>query len=163
MTYISEVIANVVMPPISDVYGRKNFIYGGLIIQLIIYILLLSTSSYKLVLVLIFIFGPTTSIRMFITYTHMMEIIPPTHSAFFSDLVLFLDGLIFIISPILVMIFKNTSVLIYCALILGSLSLVSAILIRQQESVKFCLSRGRYAQAKVEAMKACEINKCSEE
>jgi len=157
--YASEVISNLILPPIADKHGRRFFVYVGSVIQLMVYSVIAISSSYNLSLIMITLYGVTMSIRMFITYPHLMEILPPSVAPSVSNNLFFMDGFIFMLSPIMLLIFKDTR----CLLILGSLinvaSLIGLCMIRQGEAVKFLMTQGRFEEAIQETEKISAINK----
>jgi len=128
--YASEVISNVILPPIADKYGRRLFVYYGSVIQLVSYILVIFSSSYSLALTTVFIYGITMSIRMFITYPHLMEVLPPSVAPKVSNSLFFMDGFLYILSPLLLLIFGNTNSLLIFGTILNVISLIGLVKVR---------------------------------
>lgn len=156
MSYIGEVIASIILPPISDRYGRKYFTYIGAIVQLAIYLLFLTSTSIMTYLSIILMFGATISIRHFITYPHLMEVFPASKAAFVSGLLFFIDGLVYIVSPILLLMTNDTRILIYIAIVMNLCSLITIVIyIKPGESVKYLVSKGLYDLAIKEAHRIC--------
>ncbi len=132
------------MPPISDRYGRKLFVYFGSVIHILSYSLLLITSSFQMYLSLIFLYGFTMSIRMFVTYPHLMECMPPSLAPQVSNYLFFLDGFLYMISPVILLVFKDTKWILIIGMVMNICSLVGLSIIRQQDSVRWCLTKGKY-------------------
>ena len=114
LSYFGEVLTNVVFPPLSDKYGRRYFTYFGAIVQFTVYILFSISTSYGLNLALMLFFGISVTIRYTISYSHMLELYPKQKAAFISSILFFLDGFITMISPCLLLIFRDTQCLLYC-------------------------------------------------
>ena len=128
--YASEVISNIILPPIADKYGRSSFVYIGSIVQLISYIIVIFSSSYSVALTTVFIYGITMSIRMFITYPHLMEVLPPSVAPGVSNSLFFMDGFLYILSPLLLLIFGNTNSILIFGTILNVISLIGLVKVR---------------------------------
>jgi len=103
--YASEVLCNLILPPVADKYGRRNFVYVGSVIQLLVYLVVSFSTSYDLSIIMITLFGVTMSIRMFITYPHLMEVLPPSVAPSVSNNLFFLDGFIYMLSPLMLLLF----------------------------------------------------------
>lgn len=108
LLYASEVLFNMILPPLSDRHGRRLFIYFGATVCLLVLLLLLVSSSLNLSLALVTLFGAAVSTRMFVTYPHLMETIPPSLSAGVSNWLFFTDGLVYVVSPVILLIGKDT-------------------------------------------------------
>ncbi len=125
--YASEVISNLILPPIADKFGRRKFVYAGSVIQLVSYVIVIFSSSYTLSLTTVFIYGITMSIRMFITYPHLMEVLPPSVAPKVSNNLFFLDGFLYILSPLMLLVFANTNCLLIFGIILNVVSLIGLV------------------------------------
>jgi MFS family permease len=147
------------MPPISDKYGRRLFIYVGSAIQILVYLLILVTSSYQLYLGLIFLYGLTMSIRMFIVYPHLMECMPPSLAPQVSNYLFFIDGFVYILSPVILLIMNDTKWLLLVGMVMNVTSLIGLCIIQQDESVRWRLTKGRYEEANQETLKVARINR----
>ena len=64
------------LPPLADKYGRKWFFVGGRIVECILYTVLMSTSSWTVMLAVMGGFGLTATTRMTIGITYMQELFP---------------------------------------------------------------------------------------
>ncbi len=91
-----------------------------------------------------------------------MECIPASKAAFYSSLLFFIDGLVFVWSPILLLFIQSTYSLVYIAFFMCIISMVMLIRLRPQETVKFLLSKGRYKEAIIEAERVGRYNGKSE-
>jgi hypothetical protein len=85
---------------------------------------MLLTSSYTIYLSLIFLYGVTMSIRMFITYPHLMECMPPSLAPTVSNYLFFIDGFVYIISPLILLITKDSKWLLIVGGVINIVSLI---------------------------------------
>ena len=83
-----------------------------------------------------------------IAYTHLMEFLPGRVSTV-SGLVFFIDGMVLVISPlILEHVTKNTDVLLYIPFFINISGLIVFSVVYIPESVKYQLEKGKFEQAK---------------
>jgi hypothetical protein len=79
-----------------------------------------------------------------VAYTHLMEFVPDRESLI-SGIFLFIDGLVFVVSPlILVYVTNDTDFFLLIAASLCCISLLLFAIIRVPESLKFLLSMNKY-------------------
>ena len=140
LSFTGEVISCFVFPALSDKIGRRYFTIVGAIVQLTVYILMLTFSSYTLFLCLMPFFGMTCCIRYCISYSHLMELQPASKSAYYSGFLFFTDGLVCILSPLILLVVKHTDILIVIGIALDVAVLVLIWVNRPQEAVKLLLS-----------------------
>jgi MFS family permease len=144
LSYFGEVLANFVLPPLSDKYGRRYFTLFGCIVQLLVYLIYSFSRSYTLNLSLMLLFGLSVTIRYTITYSHLMELYPKLKAAKISSLLFFIDGFNSMYSPAILLWVGDTQVLLY----LGALCQVGALGLYlwsgPRESVKLLLAQGKY-------------------
>ena len=82
-----------------------------------------------------------------IHYTHLMEFLPG-RVAFMSGFMIFLDGMVLVISPItILLITKNLEFFLWVGLMMNILPLMGFIFMYIPESIKFQLDQGRYDSA----------------
>jgi len=93
--YISSCL---VFPPLADKYGRKKFIIFVQIEQALCYLVYLFLPYQYLYYLTIFIFGSSVPLKNMVAYTHLAEFLPGRVSKM-SALMLFLDGMILVVSP----------------------------------------------------------------
>lgn len=64
------------LPRLSDVYSRKYFFMGGMVVDLLLYIALFLTKSLDWMIVVTTCFGLVTTARCNIGFVYMMELLP---------------------------------------------------------------------------------------
>jgi hypothetical protein len=98
-----------------------------------------------------------------ISFTHLMEFLPGRVTGF-SGKLLFADGMILVISPlILKFITKNTDILLCIPLVINILACLCFIFFYIPESTKYLLEKGLFDQAKKDIDYINRINKSSPE
>ncbi len=85
-------------PPLADKYGRKKFIIAVQIEQALCYLIYIFVPNQYVYYITIFVFGSSVPLKNMIAYTHLAEFLPGRVSKM-SGLMLFLDGMILVISP----------------------------------------------------------------
>ena len=65
-----------ILPPMSDIYGRKMFVLAGQIGLLCFHLWMQFTKSYAVILTSAFILGFLSSVRLMIAYNYMVEMLP---------------------------------------------------------------------------------------
>ena len=128
--YATEVISNLILPPLSDTYGRRKFVYIGSVLQLFCCIAIIFSTNYTLTLTAVSIYGVTVSIRMFITYPHLMEVLPPSVAPSVSNNLFFLDGFIYILSPLMLLAFGNTRSLLIFGTMMNVIALIGLVKVK---------------------------------
>ena len=106
--------------------------------------LILLTNSYSVYLLLIFLNGFTLAIRIIVTYPHLMECMPPSLSSQISNYLFFLDGLVYMITPVILMTLKDTKWLLILGAAMNVVALIGLCVIKQDESVRWCLTKEKY-------------------
>lgn len=95
----------------------------------------------------------------FISYTHLMESVPPSKVIIITAILFFLEGVCgYIISPVLLLLFMNTDTLIISALVLNVFSLLLMIYLPPSEGIRFWLTHGKYELAITDAIRVLEYN-----
>jgi len=90
----------------------------------------------------IFIFGSSVPLKNMIAYTHLAEFLPGRVSKM-SGLMLFLDGMILVISPLIFQYVTNHSDLfLYAGLSMNLIGLLGFKLLYIPESIKYRLEQG---------------------
>jgi hypothetical protein len=81
-------------------------------------------------------------LKCFVLYTLLMELLPG-RTAIATSIIFFIDGLIFVWSPLLLMyISKNTTIFLYISFFISITSLIGFNLINVNESIKWLLDKG---------------------
>ena len=95
----------------------------------------------------IFVIGSSVPLKNMIAYTHLMEFLPGK-VATMSGFMVFLDSMIMVVSPLILMYVTNdTDVFLWAALGMNAFGLCGFMLMYIPESIKFQLEQGRYEQA----------------
>ncbi|TNV79458.1 hypothetical protein FGO68_gene13944 [Halteria grandinella] len=162
LSFCGEVMSNFVLPPISDKYGRKFFTILGSTIQLTVYTLMLFSTSLTMTYCLMPFFGVTCSIRYCITYSHLMELYPPSKASSISAALFFLDGSLAVLCPLVLLATMDTNWLLIMGVGVNVGCLGLAGYIRPGESVKLLVTLGRYDEAKGELRRTKGFNGESE-
>jgi hypothetical protein len=95
---------------------------------------------------------------MFITYPHLMEVLPPSVAPSVSNNLFFLDGFIYMLSPLMLLLFKDTRSLLILGSIITVASLIGLLLVKQGEGVKFLMTQRRFEEAIRETERVAAVN-----
>ena len=68
--------------------------------------------------------------RHFIVYTFMIEVVPLSKKGIISSWLFFIDGFVPIITALLILLFKNTVVLVLIGLIMNLTALIILVIVR---------------------------------
>ena len=151
LSYAGELVGHIIHPYFSDRYGRKNFILLGAAYQLFVYWFILASNNYKHYFIVLPLFGMGVQIGQFISYVHLMEYMKPSKIPILTSILFFIEGICgYIISPILLMIFKQANSLVVTAVILNIASLSLFAYCRPNEGIKYLLSVEKFEKAKRE-------------
>ena len=74
--FIGMAVTLLWLPSIADRKGRKNVYWLGMACQLLLYTGLMFTRSLTMMIVLFFLFGMLSSIRLNVGYIYLMEVLP---------------------------------------------------------------------------------------
>jgi hypothetical protein len=105
--------------------------------------------------------GVSVPLKSIIAYSHMMEFLPGRVSSL-SGYMLFLDGMVLVISPIILkFISKNTDTLLLIPFAINLTALCFFAVFYMPESTKYLLEKGRFEEAKRDIDYINRINKAS--
>mmetsp|Transcript_40669 Transcript_40669/g.53345 ORF Transcript_40669/g.53345 Transcript_40669/m.53345 type:complete len:141 (+) Transcript_40669:476-898(+) len=76
MVFIGWVITLAFVPRLSDKYNRKKIFLAGMYIDWLLFIAMFFTTSLDLMIVVTFLFGLATTIRVNVGFVYMMELMP---------------------------------------------------------------------------------------
>ena len=134
--YISSCL---IFPPLADHFGRKNFIIAVQIEQGLCYLMFLFVTNSYVYYVVIFIFGSSVPLKNMIAYTHLAEFLPGRVSGM-SGLMLFLDGMILVVSPLVLRyLTSSTEWFLWAGLLMNVFGLLSFVILYIPESILFQL------------------------
>lgn len=110
--------------------------------QTIVFVGLIAFRNYELFYLLIFILGNSVIIRYLIVYAHLMEFVS-TKQNLITGIFFFMDGLVYIYSPLILMYFtRKTYYFLYLAFGMSVAAIVLlAFLFHMPESLKFTLAK----------------------
>ena len=112
--------------------------------------------------VIIFIFGSSVPLKNMIAYTHLAEFLPG-RVAGMSGLMLFLDGMILVVSPLVMYVTSNTERFLWVGLLMNVFGLLGFVILYIPESIKFQLENGQFKTAKADIEYVLKFNKCTDE
>eukprot|EP00347_Sterkiella_histriomuscorum_P001230 403372829 len=148
MFFLGYISSCLIFPPLADAYGRKKFAVGVCVQQALCFVALLYIHSQMVYYIAIFLIGFSVPLKAMIAYTHLMEFLPGRVSTV-SGLVFFLDGMVLVVSPlILEYVSKNTDVLLYIPLFINISALIIFAVVYVPESIKYQLEKGKYDEAR---------------
>ncbi len=152
-----------IFPPLSDKFGRKIFVIGVCVLQLLsMGVLLIIKDQFLFFLMTAFI-GASAPLKAMIAYTHLMEWIHG-YESLISGLLFFYDGLMFIFCPlILVYVTKNTTIFVYSAVAINVIALAIFLVKYFPESPVFLLDKDRFKEFDVILQKLFIENKVGEQ
>lgn len=67
-----------------------------------------------------------------------------------SNFLFFIDGFVYILSPVILLIMRDTKWLLLVGMVMNVTSLIGLCVIQQDESVRWRLTKGRYEEARQE-------------
>ena len=137
--FLGFLISCLIFPPLSDKYGRRNFFMLGALLQLLAISAKMTFRSKEIFLALMFVLGFSQPMKSMIAYSHLMEFLPRRESKF-SGIFLFFDGLVVVISPLLIWyVSQDLTFFLQLAFSLNLLAILLFLIIRVPESLKFLL------------------------
>jgi MFS family permease len=140
--FFGQLVACIVFPPLADLFGRRTFTFIGMGLQTFVFIALIAFKKSQIYYFLIFILGLAVIIRYLIAYAHLMEFVAYKQNLI-TGVFLFLDGLIYIYSPLFLQyVAPSTQYFVWIAL---GFSLFSIFLVgfvfHMPESLKYSLAK----------------------
>lgn len=107
---------------------------------------------------MIFLLGYTHPPKSMVAYSHLMEFLPGRECKV-SGILMFIDGSILVVSPLLLLYVTNDlDHLMFNALLLNFIALLLFLALRIPESLKFLLDKGRISKFKSELKKVQRIS-----
>jgi len=152
-----------VFPPLADLFGRKLFTFIGLGLQTFVFIGLIAFKKYQAYYFLIFILGNAVIIRYLIAYAHLMEFVAQKQNLI-TGVFLFLDGLVYIYSPMFLMyIVHSTQYFVWIALGVSLFSIfLLGFIFHMPESLKYSLAKQNISRFENDMDYICEMNKATD-
>lgn len=137
--FIGYISSCLVFPPLADKFGRKKFIIAVQIEQALCYLIYLFVPNMYAYYATIFVFGSSVPLKNMIAYTHLMEFLPGRVGSM-SGFMIFLDGMILVVSPMILMfVTNNTAIFLWIGLFMNVFGLSAFIFMYIPESIKFQL------------------------
>ena len=81
------------LPRLSDMYGRKKILIFGMFGDLLLFIAMYLANSFVLMLIVMFLFGCLTTIRLNISFVYLMELFPKKYQSFYASAFCTLDSM----------------------------------------------------------------------
>jgi hypothetical protein len=111
----------------------------------------------------IVVFGLSVPLKNMIAYTHLMEFLPGRVTDA-SGVLFFLDGMVLVVSPLVLMyITINTDVFLWAGLIMNLIGILGFFVMYIPESTIFLLEKDRFDIAKKDIEYLLNFNKASQE
>ena len=92
MFFIGLAAAAIVLPRLSDMYGRKRIYFVAMVAHLAVYLVFLLSTSLTLNIVMMFIFGSLYVVRASIGYIFMQEFTPVAQQSIVGTLLQIITG-----------------------------------------------------------------------
>jgi MFS family permease len=160
--FLGYLCSCLVFPPMADIYGRKIFVIIVCIEQCICFLALLFIPNTYVFYIAIFIFGSSVPLKGMIAYTHLMEFLPE-YVTLASGVLFFIDGMILVVSPLVLMYFTiNTNIFLWAGVFQNVVGIAGFALLYIPESTKFLLEKERFKEAKRDIEYLLTFNKASE-
>lgn len=157
--FFGQLVACIVFPPLADLFGRRTFTFIGMGLQTFVFIALIAFKKSQIYYLLIFILGLAVIIRYIIAYEHLMEFVAYKQNLL-TGVFLFLDGLIYIYSPLFLQyVAPSTQYFVWIAL---GFSLFSIFLVgfvfHMPESLKYSLAKQDIMKFENDRDYICQMN-----
>ena len=147
MFFIGFIVSCLIIPPLSDSKGRKGLIIFSCFAQAICCLVFIFVPNMTLYFVAVTVIGLTIPMRTMVGYSHLLEFMP-TKVSLLSTLCFFMDGMVMVVSPIILNFFTNNTMLfIWIALGINAAAILSFVIFYLPESSKFLLEKGVYERA----------------
>lgn len=138
------ITASLFLTPLADSYGRLKFIYLQIFLGITGFTIYIFTSYIYLYFIAAYLNGLSIGLKCFILYAWLIEMFPGKE-AMCTSLLFFTDGLIFVVSPILLeYVMKNTYNFIYLSLFIAITAFTLFRIFKIQESLKWMLSKNQF-------------------
>lgn len=148
----------IVLPRLSDLFGRKRIYFISMAAHLAVYLVFLLSTSLTLNIVMMFFFGSLSVVRASIGYIYMQEFTPVAQQSIVGTLVQVITGTISILAciyfyfispwwrPFQIFAWALNLVIVGCVFLVP-------------ESPKYLLSKKRFAEARVSLRYIAKVNK----
>ena len=100
-------ISSLIFPPLADKVGRRPIVILGIGLQALAGFVLLFSSSLKLTYCIVFAMGMAMAPRVFVTYVHIMEMLPKSKTAIATSVNFGIDGLVLTWASLYFMLIDN--------------------------------------------------------
>jgi MFS family permease len=140
--FFGQLVACIVFPPLADLFGRRTFTFIGMGLQTFVFIALIAFKKSQIYYLLIFILGLAVIIRYLIAYEHLIEFVGYKQNLI-TGVFLFLDGLIYIYSPLFLQyVAPSTQYFVWIALAFSLFSIfLVGFVFHMPESLKYSLAK----------------------
>ena len=100
MVFFGWVVTLPWMPRLSDMYGRKMIFNIGMLTDLVMFVFMFYTTNINSMIMVSFVFGLATTIRLNIGFVYMMELMPKRNQTFYGSIYIVLEGLILLLGTL---------------------------------------------------------------
>eukprot|EP00347_Sterkiella_histriomuscorum_P019470 403341513 len=149
-------ISTMLIPILVEKFGRRIFTYMSSVIQLACFFAFMFSTDLYTYMTCLFFIGLTLPIKHFVTYPHLMELIP-RQQIMVGGMIRCVDALVFSISPLILnFLSDDTNLLLKVAIALNFISFFGLLALYVPESIKFNLTVGLYQRAQMDILYICQ-------
>jgi len=157
MVFVGWVVTLPWVPRLSDMYGRKMIFNIGMLIDLAMFIIMFFTTKIDSMIMVTFMFGLATTIRVNIGFVYMMELMPKRNQTFYGSAYNVLESSVLLLGTLYFWFVSKQW--IYFTLFGFGLQIFSVITIQfLPESPRLMVELGRLDEAKASFEKIAKWN-----
>lgn len=144
MLFLGWMTSSLVIPRLSDIYGRKKFFLGFHLLQVAALIALLNCTSIHSAMAMLFFLGFASVGRSPIVYIYLLELMTPEYQKLVGPIFASSVGICLGFGTFLLhMVTKDANFLFYVSLLLSAFAIICTLLI-VPESPKYLHATGQY-------------------
>lgn len=159
--FVGWAFAALILPRLSDIYGRKYLYLTAMTIQCTFWLVILFSRSLNLTIAMMFFFGMGSLGRSAIGFLYLMELLPQTKQTFVASILAIVK---FQSTTFVALYFLYVSKYWFPleAFMCGSNALICISILFLPESPKFLISKRRYEDARMALAYIAKLNRCSD-
>ena len=157
MVFVGWVITLPWVPRLSDMYGRKLIFNIGMLTDLAMFILMFFTTKINYMILVTFMLGLATTIRINIGFIYMMELMPKRNQTFYASAYNVLEGLVLLLATLYFwFVSKHWTYFVLIGFVLQVFNVITIQFL--PESPRLLVELGRLEEAKVSFEKIAKWN-----